>query len=224
MAKRGKGFFKRKDTHFKKGHTVNGVRRTGYRRVIARTSDGSIRLEGQKPKQQHSSIVRPCRRYTQKDFKKYVKRGRKGNFSVPGADGGEGSAIVIRPKKEVPQTTTSPTKKRGTSTFELEEGNIIVEKARLMEAINAAIRAHSELPCNDMKLDLVNFTPWGHYVKARVCCTNCGYKLTHSYKLYEEVEKEGRGPKEAKGNLRLQWILQKDLCQKHAPAQSQEGI
>ncbi len=206
MAKRGKGFFKKQDTQFQRGHTVNGVKRTGYRCVVARSSDGRIRLQGQQPKQQQNKVTRPCRRYTQKAFKKFVKKGPKGQLRVPGADGKEGSAIVIRPKKEVPKT--NPTRMRGPLTYQLEEGNIIVEKGRLMQAINVAIKAHREFPCDNMNLDLVDFTPWGHYIKAKVCCTNCGYKLQHSAKLYEEAKKQGRGPKEAKGNLRLQWILQ----------------
>lgn len=206
MGKVGKGIFKMQKSQFKPGHKVT---KTGgkYRRVIARKADGTIILQGTQNVKRKPGVKRPIRRFTASEFKKIVKKGRTSDFSIPGPDGTEGTAILLRPKSELPLASCSPAA-RGTSSFELSEGTILVEKASLMEALNSFIEEHSETTCKSLHLDLVNFLPWGHYVKARVACTNCSFLSAKHYKLYEEVEKRGKGPREAKGNLRLQYLLQ----------------
>lgn len=209
MARKKKSVLNKKNL-FHKGNTFSPKRRpTGYRRVICRSADGSITLEGGRSKKDTTAIVRPCRRYTKQEFEHIVKRDRTGRFTIPGPDGNDGAAIMLRPLTEDSQSTVSAEgKKGGPSRFQIHEGNILVEKSRLMDAINSAIKEHSTLPCVDMNLDLVDFVPWGHYVKAKVSCTSCGYQSDQHNKLYEEAEKKGPGPKEAKGNLRLQYLLQ----------------
>lgn len=207
MARKKKSVLNKRNL-FQTGHTLSPNRRpTGYRSVTHRYPDGRIVLQGSVTKRD-APVRRPCKRYTQEEFDKIVKKDKSGGFTIPGPDGKEGAAIMLRPTKtDSGYPVSTDTKKKGPSHFPSEEGNILVEKKRLMEAINTAINAHRTLPCQDIKLDLVDFIPWGHYVKARVSCSNCTYQTEHK-KLSEEAEKSGRGPKEATGNLRLQYLLQ----------------
>lgn len=195
---------------FHKGNIVSPKRRLpGYKKVVHRSAHGRIVLEGGHSEKKTACVLRPCKRYTRQEFKNIVKVGKNGSFTIPGPDGKEGRAIMLRPQKvDYDSEPVSEKRKGGPSSFEIEEGNILVEKRRLMDSINDAIKEHSTLPCMDMNLDLVEFMPWGHYVKAKVRCTNCGYQSDKHRKLYHEVEKEGPGPKEATGNLRLQYLLQ----------------
>ncbi len=201
MGKSRRGIHKMKRTHFTARNTLTQKKQGKYRRVVARSPDGTIVLEGQKKKQERQTPGRPICRFSMTEFKKIVKKGKRSPFSIPAADGSEGSAILLRPRKEHQVTDTTPSSKT-------DEDNILVERHKLMDVINKAIGEHSQGNCKDINLDLVSIVPWGHYSKVKVACKNCSYVTSDHYKLYSEAERKGPGPKEARGNLRLQYLLQ----------------
>ena len=203
MGKVGKGIHKIKRTQFTSENARKKIPK--YRRVVARAQDGTIVLEGCKihdsPKPQ--PLQRPVRRVSEKAFEKIVKKSKNGLFSIPAADGSEGAAILLRPIKEAPHLSSPVTLDETTP----QEENILAEKTKLMDALNTAIREHGKTSCSDLTLDLVDMVPWGHYCKVRVACTKCHF-VTGMQKLYVEANRQRPGPKEAKGNLRLQYLLQ----------------
>jgi hypothetical protein len=201
MGKVGKGIKRRKNTLFTSQNNVNRGKRGTYRRVMKRFDDGRIVLQGHTKNALKPAQQRPTKRFPSPQFDKIVKKGKGGTFSIPAADGSQGSAIVLRPLKEqAPQSHTGRP--------EHSEDNILVEKAKLMDAINHAITEHSNQSCENLNLDLVHHASWGHYSKVKVACTNCNFVTKAPHKLYAEAEKKGPGPLEARGNLRLQYLLQ----------------
>ena len=153
------------------------------------------------------TVFRPTKRYTEEELKRLVKPTKWNPLSIPGADDREGNARILRPKKS-PKETPKP-KKLTNHTFNIDEGNVIVEKSRLVKMFNVIQKEHQDRDtCHNMDIDLVNFKPWGAFVSAVGQCRNCPYSSERT-RLYEEVSVQGkRGRKAAKGNMALQFTLQ----------------
>lgn len=204
MAISRRGSVKRKKGHFQQGHKLNSAP-PGYRRVTHRAEDGSLTLQGgQRQRPTSSPITRPVKRHSKAKFRQIIKKTSGGQLTIPGPDGAEGSAILLRPKCDPPSGEPGT----DNSSCDLDYDNVIVKKSLLLKALNTSIREHGLEKCTDINMDLVNIVPWGHYIKVKVACTNCDYMSNTHYKLYDEVDRKGPGPREAKGNLRLQYLLQ----------------
>lgn len=154
-------------------------------------------------------VKRPCERHSDTYFDTLVKETDSNQFSIPGADGREGSAILLRPRRTGTQGADDSTERGHPSgRYNVSVDNIIVEKSRLLDLINRCSKQHMDLnTCNEMNWDLVDFEPWGLFSSVVLTCTSCGYRSERT-KLYEEVNTEGPGRKAAVGNVRLQLLLQ----------------
>ena len=136
------------------------------------------------------------------------------DLSIPGADGEDGNAMILRPiPEEVTEEIVDPCNNRrtGTGEYSMDTGNMLIEKSRLMGAINTFMRAHlTHTNCDDLEVDMVELQPWGLFTSVKFICKRCNYKSTHRDKLYEEVSTNKRGRKAASGNLRLA-LLNQDM-------------
>lgn len=155
-----------------------------------------------------AEVNRPIKRHTKEQLKRIAKKTDANEYSIPGADGIDGSAMIMRhqPSTSPDSDFTENPDKRGR--YNVEEGNILIEKSRFFELLNDYIKKHEQLGrCTDLKLDLIEFEPWGLFSKAVVICKSCNFK-SKSTKLYEEVPSSLAGRKAAAGNVRLQLLLQ----------------
>ena len=163
------------------------------------------------------------KRYSQCEWESFVIDNGE-VFSIPDAQGKEGTARLLRPKKEAPPNF-SKLKKPAWNTSD--ECNMILEMNRFMECINKAIKEHAKTNhCSDLQLKLTKTTPYGCYIRTAMSCNNCDFQ-TDKQAMYAEISrtkessKEAtankstkapsrgptKGPKGAKGNLRLGYIL-----------------
>ena len=157
----------------------------------------------------NAPVERPCERHSDTYFDSLVKETDSNEFSVPGADGREGSAILLRPRRTGSHGVDVSTERGHPSgRYNVSVDNIVVEKSRLLELINRCSKQHMDLnTCKDMNWDLVDFEPWGLFSSVVLACSSCGFRSART-KLYEEVNTEGPGRKPAVGNVRLQLLLQ----------------
>ena len=189
---KNKGLMKKKNTFFKNGLNPKAV--------LSHTND-SI--------DDHvTDVNRPCHRHEKEYFDVLTKETYSNQFSVPGADGMEGSAMVLRPK--APPTfdnaSSSSTDPRGR--YNVNVGNILVEKSSIMELFNTTVQSHAAIGlCNNLHTDLIDFEPWGLFSSVIMICTSCGYSSPRT-KLYQEISSSRPGRKAAAGNTRLQLLLQ----------------
>lgn len=195
ISSKRKGIAKKRNTFFKKG--------VKPRRSIDKEDNTDI-PDAPLP------IKRPIKRHTEEYFKLFVKETPNNKLGIPGADGKDGSAIVLRPiRKNTANEETDKSPMSPTGRYNMQEGNFVTEKSRLLQLFNNANRAHKELgKCDSVDCwDIVDIEPWGIYSSVIITCTQCGYKSTRT-KLYEEVDTGKRGRKAAVGNVRLQVMLQ----------------
>ena len=155
-------------------------------------------------------VNRPIQRHTKEYLNVLTKKTDANEFSTPGADGTDGSAMILRPQPSTSHENENElsvnTDKRGR--YNVEEGNILVEKSRLFKLLNESIQKHEQLGlCANIDLDLIDFEPWGLFSKAVLICKSCDFKSVNT-KLYEEVPSSKPGRKAAAGNNRLQLLLQ----------------
>ena len=200
---KGKGYYKRKKlTKF-----VKGEDNPNYTDKSEENREGCSRSRITKQSRKCPTVFRPTKRYTEDEFKRWVKSSKYNIFSIPGADGKEGSARVLRAKKSPPKPTKE--KKKTNHTFEIDVGNFISEKTRLLQLFMDFIEAHEDREeCVKMDFDIVEFKPWGAFVSVIGKCRNCTYRSDRT-RLYEEVESDGKpGRKAAKGNMGLQFVEQ----------------
>ena len=96
MVKRRKGYFKIRASGFAK------------REDNPNRNDGSV-VKRKRPKQtwRCPTMYRPTKRYTDEELKKLVRPTKWNPFSIPGADGKDGNARILRAKK-VPRKLLSP--------------------------------------------------------------------------------------------------------------------
>ena len=196
MVKRRKGYFKIRASGFAK------------REDNPNRNDGSV-VKRKRPKQtwRCPTMYRPTKRYTDEELKKLVRPTKWNPFSIPGADGKDGNARILRAKKS---PTKAPQPKKPTNhTFNIDIGNLILEKSRMVKFFNEIMKAHRDKDdCDNMDIDLIDFKPWGAFVSAIGVCSNCTYKSPRT-RLYEEVDADGKpGRRAAKGNMALQLTAQ----------------
>ena len=184
-----KGFHKKRATLFKKGTQLSQTTISDSNEVHP------------------SDIQRPCVRHSEDYFNAFAIKTVSNEFSVPGADGSDGNAIVLRPRRNRQEPCDEREPSSGCYNI-FEEGNILVEKSRILELINQCNIAHKDLGvCDSMKWDLVDFIPWGLFSSTVLTCINCGFRSDRT-KMYEEVHSDKQGRKAAVGNIRLQLLLQ----------------
>ena len=190
--KKLRGYHKKKSTFFKKG-------------VLHLTS----RNQPSTQKQQYVDVQRPCKRHDKDYLDVLTKQTDSNEFSMPAADGSEGSAYCLRPKKcpttedNVREETSHPSGR-----YNVMGDNILVDKSLLLKLINDCTDDHKEAGlCDNLQWDLIDFEPWGVSSSVILTCTSCNFKSSRT-KLFEEVNTNGPGRKSATGNLRLQLILQ----------------
>ena len=186
---RGKGYFKKRTTFL--------------------TAQKAKKYNPERPVLEHSKVERPCKRYDREYFDLFAKDTCANDISIPGADGIEGSAIVLRPRQPVyggeGQSDNDCDKGQQSGRYNIKEGNILLEKSRLLTLINDSTKDHQQYGvCNDLQWD---FEPWGVVSSAVLTCTSCGYQSART-KFYEEVTSKGPGRRAATSNARLQLLLQ----------------
>ena len=95
---------------------------------------------------EHSKVERPCKRYDREYFGLFAKDTCANDISIPGADGLEGSAIVLRPRQPVyggeGQSDNDCDKGQQSGRYNIKEGNILLEKSRLLTLINDSTKDH----------------------------------------------------------------------------------
>ena len=154
-----------------------------------------------------TQVNRPCHRYNQEYFNVLTKKTDANELSIPGADGVDGSALILRPNTSE-SSNTQDENNSNSGRYDIEKGNILIEKSRFFKLLNNSIQEHMCLGlCDQLDLDLIEFEPWGLFSKAVLVCKSCDFRSEHT-KLYEEIETPSPGRKAAAGNLRLQLVIQ----------------
>ena len=107
--------------------------------------------------------------------------------------------------------------KKDKPSFDCDEVNFVLERNRLFSLLNKAYDEHDSMKskdCQKRELDFVDIAPRGcGFIYTKVGCKNCKFK-TESRPLYAEVERswdgssQERGPKSAKGNVRVMMTIQ----------------
>ena len=153
------------------------------------------------------------KRHYQSFYDDVVKKTPSNEIGTPGADGKDGSKMILRPKPDVPGPDVEDTDEQekrlpGTGEYNMESGNIVIEKSRYEKLLNSFIKKHADVECPDgLEIETINFRPWGLFVSAQVKCKNCGRESDRA-NLYEEVETTKPGRKAAVGNVSLGCMIQ----------------
>ena len=196
---RKRGYFNRKKTSPIKCSVNNPSYTVKYKYTPVYNRDKKVVKHSSPP------VKRPTKRYTDKELQRLVKPTKYNPLSIPGADGSEGNACILRPIK----TSEAPRPRAPTNiTYDQEVGNIITEQSLLEDLFNESIAAHKERgDCEDIKFHITEMKPWGVFFSAVLVCKNCNFKSDRK-RLYEEVANKGKpGRKAASGNMRLQLSL-----------------
>ena len=194
---------RRKKCHEKKKLFPKGAAHPNYRIRYGYTP---VFNRSKKPAEKKKWVNRPCKRYTDEELKSIVKPFLSNSLAIPGADGQQGNAIILRPIK----THKDPEPVQSTSrSYDMDTGNMLVEKSRMLSLINESLLEHAAGEyCDSFEFDLVDMKPWGAFVSVVLVCKNCTYKSKRT-KLYEEAQPSGKpGRRAAVGNMRLQLTLQ----------------
>ena len=207
MKSKQKGYNKRKSIFFPKGV------RTRFPKDVLDTESSVTPNEGLIPS---NAVSRPIKRHHQDYFEDLVIETPANSLSIPDADGEDGSAMLLRAIKPPDQAhhLDDITEKDNASPlgqYNMKEGNLIVEKSRLMDLINEFSRSHYDTDkCKSLCLDIVDIQPWGCFSSVILTCTSCGKRSLRA-RLFKEVTtttSSKRGRKAAEGNLRLALICQ----------------
>ena len=200
------GYQKKKATFFAKGVCTRFDKRTD-----SNVTNGVSATEFQDSAVSSKRIIR----YHSSYLADLAVKTPANEFSTPGADGVDGEAMILRP---VPESTEEAslqddsinTRKTGTGEHNIVEGNMLIEKSRLLAGINSFFKKHSEESvCADINIDMVDIRPWGLFSSVMFTCKTCGLSSQRS-KLYEEVHTTKPGRKAAAGNIRLA-LLNEDV-------------
>lgn len=189
-----KGLRKKKNTCFKKG--------VAHKRTFQETDTDVLNEVAIQP------LKRPCKRYSQDYFDVFIKETPTNKLGIPGADGKDGNAIVLRPRPN-DQEATEPGQSSKSRYYNMKEGNILVEKSRLSKLINLCNKEHKDLQeCEAVDAwDLVDFESWGVYSRVVYTCLECGFRSERT-NLFEDLPTKKPGRRSAVGNTRLQLMLQ----------------
>lgn len=138
-------------------------------------------------------------------FSRVAKTSTGGNIFAPDSEGRPGPATLLRPTDQRSDRDASQEYVEGTHDHNTEMRLINMTKCTQMW--NKTILAHSNTDCRVPQFEINREIKKGLGWKQGLICTKCGY-ASPLYKLYEEVDHEGRGPKTAACNVRLQVGLQ----------------
>ena len=143
-----------------------GVRKKGYfkKRNTFLTGHKVKEYNAEHQVQEHGKVQRPCKTHDKKYFDLFAKDTPANDISIPGADGLEGSAIVLRPRQPVNDDASGnkngSDKGQPSGRYNIKEGNVLLEKSRLFALINESTKDHQHIGlCNDLQWNLVDFEP-----------------------------------------------------------------
>lgn len=205
-----RGKKKLRGNYFKKGNTFGFIREHDIG-VSPSTSSGSSgtytpiynRTAQQVPEISSQEQSATTRRYDEPFFKKVAVEGKNPNIpiAIPASDGSQGSARILRPRRQRPQAPEPNAQQSPDYLF--------VHKDKLMDLFNHTYRQHAEKSpnCDHFNANISEYLPWGMCCRLRMECSSCGYH-SERRKMYECIESQGRGAKGAKPNLGLQFGLQ----------------
>lgn len=216
-----RGFHAKSKTHFKKG--ADHISHSHSKSDIQHNSVSDNRSTAPKPGTSRDD--RPTVRHSAEHLKEVAVPSPNDELHLPAADGTCGRARVLRagrrPSVQQPRQRrrrykqrsgkqTQPAKKKSTTTgqYNLEKGNILVEKSMLLDLVNTFTKTHqADGTCNNLDLDMIDFRPWGLFSSVILTCKSCGKKSPRK-KLYEEIPTTLPGRRQAAGNMRLALISQ----------------
>ena len=153
-------------------------------------------------------------RYEKNFFRDLAVKTHANELSIPGADGVDGDAMLLRPLHGEEDELIEPKNKRktGTGEYNTTTGNLIVEKSKLMDGINNFISMHTSVKCEKgLDMDMIDIRPWGFFSSVLFACKNCQLKSKKHQKLFEEVPTNKCGRKAAAGNVRFA-LLNEDVA------------
>lgn len=189
---KGKGSRKMSKTFFKKGHKYTPIKTKD--RVPKPRPKRILRTEKHLQDFIRSKTNHGLIQHTVKTKKRGIIKEQY--LGLPVIEGEQVDRTMLRPPKE--QECLKPDKNS--------DVNIIVPKNLMMNMLNEAYKEHSikkKLCKGQLRWDDTQSKRYGLAWKAVVSCENCSYK-SKQYKLYEEVESGGKGPKPAAINLGVQ--------------------
>ena len=200
--------FKKREriTNRKKGFNTRGQGRslkkaTAFpKKIQSNTKNG--------PREKLCTLPRPTVRHDGDYLKVLTKKTNKNQLSVPGPDGKEGRALILRPKKNDTVAAENDPVMDHTGEYEVTSDNILVHKNKLMTLINSSIKYHAlkKPDCQNIDFDIVEFRPWGFLSSVVLTCKSCGFRSART-KLFEEILSDKRGCNTAATNLRLMILL-----------------
>ena len=205
----GKGYLKRQATFFPKGVCAKYPKN-----AVDIVTDDQSNQGCTTSNMDTANYTKYIKRHDQDYFDDLVIQSPANPLSIPDADGRDGNAMILRPKKSSNHSTqdyNDITEKNCTSSsgqYNIEEGSILVEKSKLLELINVFSKSHYDTDeCDNLCLDIIDIQPWGVFSSVVLTCKSCGSRSERT-KLYKEVDTNKRGRKAAEGNLRLALIAQ----------------
>ncbi len=142
-------------------------------------------------------------RLTQDVYAKVAKKAPDGTVGLPDAEGRPGSGRLLRPK---------PAQKDISTAYAEGDGNVgpgemrLIDIGKSTDMWNTCIREHQR-GCDDPQFSVFKEVKWGLGWKQALRCDNCQYR-SPLFKLYNEVQKQGPGPRPASCNVGLQVGLQ----------------
>ena len=141
-----KGSSNRKRTHFPKGVKHKHLEKRASSPIPSTSTHDIDECIGPAP-------PRKIFRYDKQFFADLVVETPANELSTPGADGNNGDAMLLRPLStgEEDNSEDEPVniRKTGTGEYNADTGNLILEKSRLMNAINSFILKHESVECKD---------------------------------------------------------------------------
>lgn len=205
---------KKKKSPFKKGNEFRFVKtdkRDALPTSLVDLDAAAPALHNPPPEMKKSRKRPPAKiiRYDEPMFKKIAKTGGNNGLpvSIPAADGSQGPAMILRPRRQTEQQQETPAK--GNPVRENCTGMLFVDKEKLLAAINGLIQQHKEQSpkCDDLLIDVANYLPWGMSCRLAFRCVHCDV-ISDRKPMYEHIDTNGRGPKAARPNMGLQFGLQ----------------
>lgn len=143
-------------------------------------------------------------RLTPEEYSLVVKEAPGGGIYLPDEEGISSAGHLLRPKP-------GPDINEATIAYLEGDGNNemrFLHREKTIEMFNDCIMKHSsKSDCAMPQFKLHREIKWGLGWKESLACKNCDF-VSKEYKLYDIVESESRGPKQAKPNLAFQIGLQ----------------
>lgn len=144
-------------------------------------------------------------RLTKDLYAKVAKRTPGGGISIPDAEGRPGAGRLLRPKPSPPDVSTEYMTK--SMDRETNSEMRLVNMDKCTDMMNKCIEQHLASGCQVPNFGVHKEVKWGLGWRMSLKCNNCQYQ-SGLYKLYNEVDVKGPGPKAACCNVGLQVGLQ----------------